>query len=57
MERRTQLSIILLNTLRELAKLCNVLSKANSKILAMNIQNAKDAIKELFTIGKSPAGG
>lgn len=50
MERITQLSIILLNTPGELAKLCNVLSKSNINILAMNIQNAKDAIKELFTI-------
>jgi len=50
MERRTQLSIILLNTPGELAKLCSVLSKSNINILAMNIQNAKDAIKELFTI-------
>jgi len=50
MERRTQLSIILLNTPGELAKLCNVLSKSNINILAMNIQNAKDAIKELFKI-------
>lgn len=50
MERITQLSIILLNTPGELAKLCNVLSKSNINILAMNIQNAKDAIKELFKI-------
>jgi hypothetical protein len=50
MERRTQLSIILLNTPGELAKLCNVLSKSNINILAMNIQNAKDSIKELFKI-------
>ena len=50
MERITQLSIILLNTPGELAKLCSVLSKSNINILAMNIQNAKDAIKELFTI-------
>ncbi|NIS62705.1 MAG: amino acid-binding protein [Proteobacteria bacterium] len=50
MERRTQLSIILLNTPGELAKLCEVLSAANINILAMNIQNAKDAVNELFKI-------
>jgi len=50
MEKRTQLSIILLNTPGELAKLCEVLSAANINILAMNIQNAKDAVKELFKI-------
>jgi hypothetical protein len=50
MERRTQLSIILLNTPGELGKLCDVLSTSNINILAMNIQNAKDAVKELFRI-------
>ena len=50
MERRTQLSIILINTPGELAKLCEVLSTSNINILAMNIQNAKDAVKELFKI-------
>jgi hypothetical protein len=50
MERRTQLSIILINTPGELAKLCEVLSKSNINILAMNIQNAKDAVRELFNI-------
>jgi len=50
MEKRTQLSIILLNTPGELAKLCEVLSAANINILAMNIQNAKDAVNELFKI-------
>lgn len=50
MERRTQLSIILINTPGELAKLCDVLSTSNINILAMNIQNAKDAVKELFKI-------
>jgi hypothetical protein len=50
MERRTQLSIILMNTPGELAKLCDVLSKADINILAMNIQNAKDAVRELFNI-------
>ena len=50
MERRTQLSIILINTPGELAKLCEVLSKSNINILAMNIQNAKDAVRELFKI-------
>ncbi len=50
MERRTQLSIILINTPGELAKLCEVLSTSNINILAMNIQNAKDAVRELFKI-------
>jgi hypothetical protein len=50
MERRTQLSIILINTPGELAKLCDVLSASNINILAMNIQNAKDAVRELFKI-------
>ena len=50
MERRTQLSIILINTPGELAKLCDVLSTSNINILAMNIQNAKDAVKQLFKI-------
>ena len=50
MERRTQLSIILINTPGELAKLCEVLSKSDINILAMNIQNAKDSVKELFNI-------
>ena len=50
MERRTQLSIILINTPGELAKLCEVLSKSDINILAMNIQNAKDSVKELFKI-------
>jgi len=50
MEKRIQLSIILLNTPGELAKLCEVLSIANINILAMNIQNAKDAVNELFKI-------
>ena len=50
MERRTQLSIILINTPGELAKLCDVLRESNINILAMNIQNAKDAVEELFKI-------
>jgi len=50
MERRTQLSIILINTPGELARLCEVLSKSDINILAMNIQNAKDSVKELFKI-------
>jgi hypothetical protein len=50
MERRTQLSIILINTPGELATLCDVLREANINILAMNIQNAKDAVEELFKI-------
>jgi hypothetical protein len=50
MKKRTQLSIILVNTPGELAKLCEVLSESDINILAMNIQNAKDAVKELFKI-------
>ncbi|MCK5552479.1 MAG: ACT domain-containing protein [Deltaproteobacteria bacterium] len=50
MERKTQISIILVNTPGELAKLCEVLSESDINILAMNIQNAKDAVKELFKI-------
>lgn len=50
MKRRTQLSVILINTPGELAKLCEILSKSNINILAMNIQNAKDAVRELFNI-------
>ena len=50
MDRRTQLSVILINTPGELAKLCEVLSTSNINILAMNIQNAKDPVKELFKI-------
>lgn len=50
MERKTQLSIILLNTPGELAKLCGVLSTSNINILAINIQNANDAVNELFKI-------
>ena len=50
MEIRTQLSIILINTPGELARLCEVLSKSDINILAMNIQNAKDSVKELFKI-------
>ena len=46
MKKRTQLSIILVNTPGELAKLCEVLSESDINILAMNIHNAKDAVKE-----------
>jgi hypothetical protein len=50
MERKTQLSIILVNTPGELAKLCEILGESGINILAMNIQNAKDAVKELLKI-------
>jgi hypothetical protein len=49
-EQRFQLSVILNNAPGELSKLCNVLKEANVNILAMSIQNAKDAVKELFKI-------
>ncbi len=48
MEKRTQLSVILANTPGELSKLCDVLMASNINILAMSIQNAKDAVKELY---------
>ncbi len=48
MEKRTQLSVILANTPGELSKLCDVLKASNINILAMSIQNAKDAVKELY---------
>ncbi len=50
METKTQLSVILSNKPGELAKLCDSLKEANINILAMSIQNAKDAIKELYKI-------
>jgi hypothetical protein len=50
MEKKTQLSVILTNTPGELSKLCDVLKAANINILAMSIQNAKDAVKELYNM-------
>ena len=50
MERGTQLSVILNNAPGELSKLCDVLKASNINILAMSIQNAKDAVKELYKI-------
>lgn len=50
MERRTQLSVILSNTPGELSRLCDVLKALNINILALSIQNAKDAVKELYKI-------
>jgi len=50
MEQRLQLSVILNNAPGELSKLCDVLKMASVNILAMSIQNAKDAVKELFKI-------
>jgi hypothetical protein len=50
MENRTQLSVILLNRPGELARLCDTLKAANVNILAMSIQNVKDAVKELYRI-------
>jgi hypothetical protein len=50
MEQRLQLSVILNNAPGELSKLCDVLKGARINILAMSIQNAKDAVKELFKI-------
>jgi hypothetical protein len=50
MEKRTQLSVILMNTPGELAKLCDVLKESNVNILAMSIQNAKDSVKELYNM-------
>ena len=50
MENRTQLSVILSNRPGELAKLCDTLKAANINILAMSIQNVKDAVKELYKI-------
>ena len=48
--KKTQLSVILPNAPGELASLCEVLKRTNINILAMNIQNAKDAVKELYKI-------
>ena len=50
MESRTQLSVILSNKPGELSKLCDILKAANINILAMSIQNVKDAVKELYRI-------
>ncbi len=50
MEKETQLSVILSNTPGELAKLCDNLKLAGVNVLAMSIQNAKDAVKELYKI-------
>ena len=49
-EKRTQLSVILENAPGELSKLCDVLKASNINILAMNIQNARDSVKELYKI-------
>ena len=48
--KRNQLSVILKNAPGELAGLCEVLKRTNINILAMSIQNAKDAVKELYKI-------
>jgi hypothetical protein len=45
-----QLSVVLSNAPRELAKLCEVLKETNVKILAISIQNAKDSVKELYNM-------
>lgn len=50
MEKNIQFSVVLNNAPGELAKLCDVLKVAEVNILAMSIQNAKDAVKELFKI-------
>ena len=50
MEKKTQLSVILTNAPGELSKLCDVLKAENINILAMSIQNAKDAVKELYNM-------
>jgi hypothetical protein len=50
MEKRTQLSVILTNEPGELSKLCDILKAADINILAMNIQNAKDAVNELYRL-------
>jgi hypothetical protein len=48
MEKKTQLSVILTNRAGELASLCDVLKAEGINILAMSIQNANDAVKELY---------
>jgi hypothetical protein len=50
METKTQLSVILSNKPGELAKLCDILKSEKVNILAMSIQNVKDAVKELYKI-------
>lgn len=50
MEKKTQISVILMNAPGELAKLCDVLKAASINILAMSIQNAKDSVKELYNM-------
>jgi hypothetical protein len=50
MENRTQLSVILSNKPGELAKLCDILKSEKVNILAMSIQNVRDAVKELYRI-------
>ena len=50
MEKKIQLSVILMNTPGELAKLCDVLKASNVNILAMSIQNARDSVKELYNL-------
>jgi hypothetical protein len=50
MEKRIQLSVILNNAPGQLSSLCDVLQEANVNILAMNIQNAKDAVQALYNM-------
>ncbi len=50
MEKKTQLSVILTNEPGELSKLCDILKGADINILAMSIQNARDAVNELYRI-------
>ena len=42
--------MILTNTPGELSKLCDVLEASSVNILAMSIQNAKDSVKELYSM-------
>ncbi len=48
MEKRVQLSVVLINAPGELSKLCEILKAGEINILAMSIQNAKDSVKELY---------
>ncbi len=48
MEKRLQLSVVLINAPGELSMLCEILKVGNINILAMSIQNAKDSVKELY---------
>ena len=50
MEKRTQLSVILTNEPGELSRLCDILKEADINILAMSIQNARDAVNELYRL-------